>query len=740
LQPRKSGLFDRTSVNIPAEELARTERENAVVSKFRVVLFSCLTAALAQTAQSQTLLVDAVPDHAVNSFSPIRSLGAGVDRLDVGAADHTLTEPMLKEILASGWQPVTYRQNTELHAEAWHWNPKGTWSDPTGRGYFTGDVTPVEMIRHSFGYTLPHRGSTRGGNNGANYSRLTDGDVDSYWKSNPYLTHSFTGEDDSLHPQWVVVDLGTVQKINAIRIVWAEPYATTYNVQFWTGGNDNPRRTATKGIWQTFPNGAVTGGKGGTVTLTLTSLPVSARYLRAWMTASSNTCDTHGSADPRNCVGYAIRELYAGTLSKDGTFQDFVNHGAGSAQSRVVCSSVDPWHEPSDINEKGGDQVGFDFFYASGITRGLPAIVPVAMLYATPEDAAAEIAYLEKRHYPISYVELGEEPDGQQMQPEDYAALYLQWAAAIHKVEPNLKLGGPVFEGENEDIEVWPTPDGRVSWLGRFIDYLKSHGRISDLAFMSFEHYPYPCRAKWADLYKEPELIMHIMDVWRNDGLPANVPLIMSEGNLAAGAGGSFLDIMGALWLADFEGGFLTGGGHSSYFFHYIPEPMGKGCDAGGGTFSLLNVDHDFKIKGYLSQHFASQLITQEWVQPVDQIHQVFRVASDVRDADGNNMITAYAVLRPDGQWSLLVVNRDHDNAHPVRIAFRGATPNDERYLFGKVSVITFGAAQYQWHPDGANSFADPDGPPAKSTINADAQTSYDIPKASMVVIRGKVR
>jgi hypothetical protein len=75
-----------------------------------------------------------------------------------------------------------------------------------------------------------------------------------------------------------------------------------------------------------------------------------------------------------------------------------------------------------------------------------------------------------------------------------------------------------------------------------------------------------------------------------------------------------------------------------------------------------------------------------------------------------------------------------------VRITFRGATPNDERYLFGKVSLITFGAAQYQWHPDGANSFADPDGPPAKSTLNVDAQTSYEIPKASMVIILGKVR
>jgi hypothetical protein len=46
-----------------------------------------------------------------------------------------------------------------------------------------------------------------------------------------------------------------------------------------------------------------------------------------------------------------------------------------------------------------GDQIGFDFFFNSGITRGLPAMVPIAMLYGTPEDAANEIAYLNKRNY-----------------------------------------------------------------------------------------------------------------------------------------------------------------------------------------------------------------------------------------------------------------------------------------------------------------------------------------------------
>ena len=172
----------------------------------------------------------------------------------------------------------------------------------------------------------------------------------------------------------------------------------------------------------------------------LSVAPMNVQYLRILMTQSSNTCDSHGSADRRNCLGYAIRELFIGTTSSDGKFHDLVLHTPDQGQTATHCSSVDPWHETSDLEEYAGDQVGFDLFYTSGYTRGLPAMIPIAMLYATPEDSVAEIAYIEKRGYPISYIEMGEEPDGHYILPEDYAALYVQWATALHKLDPSFGL------------------------------------------------------------------------------------------------------------------------------------------------------------------------------------------------------------------------------------------------------------------------------------------------------------
>jgi hypothetical protein len=271
--------------------------------KCRIISVAVSVALFAATALAQKVTVDADPAHVANTFSPVRSLGAAIDRLRTGSPDHLLKEPLLHEILGAGWQAVTYRQNTELMVEAWHWNPAGKWSNAEKQeGYFVGNAEPTaEMIHSSWAYPLPHRGFSRGDGNG--WSRLTDGDPNSYWKSNPYLTKAFTGEDDSLHPQWVMIDFGTKIDVNAIRIAWADPYAKKYSVQFWTGELEPFYEGTTKGTWQTFPLGNITEGKGGTVTLKLVDWMINVRYLRIWMTESSNTCDSHGSADKRNCVG-----------------------------------------------------------------------------------------------------------------------------------------------------------------------------------------------------------------------------------------------------------------------------------------------------------------------------------------------------------------------------------------------------------------------------------------------------
>ena len=689
---------------------------------------------------ADTIRVDAAPEHLTNSIRPAEALGAGVDRLPYGAADKLFTTDTLTRVLSAGWQTVTYRQNTELHAEAWHWNPRGAWSGPGERGYFVGEASPgAEPVIHSYGYPLPRRGVTRDdGTDTIGYSRLTDGDTRTFWKSNPYLTQAFTGEDDGAHPQWVIIDLATRQKLNAIRIDWAAPYAREYLVQFWTG--EDPIRKPAAGSWQRFAHGAVSDGHGGSETVRLAELPVEAQFVRILMTRSSNSCVAGTQGDRRDCVGFAIGEISLGTLGAHGKFHDLIRHTPDQDQTATYCSSIDPWHASGDLDENAGEQVGFDRFFSSGITRGLPTMIPIAMLYSTPEDAVAELSYLERRGYPISYVEMGEEPDGHYTVPEDYAALYLQFAAALHRLDPKLRLGGPIFTGENEDIQTWPDARGNTSWTARFVDYLKAHGRLGELAFFSFEHYPIdPGKISWSSLYEEVHLVTHIMQVWREDGVPQDVPLIISESNISSQYSEAYLDLWGGLWLADYIGAFLTGGGRAVYYFHYLPGVMGTGHNGSPGTFNFFSADRDLKIRQPLAQYFASQLINLEWLQPGNGEHRLFAATADAADGAGHALISAYPALRPDGSWALLIINKDQDNAHAVSVRFEDLAHHRLGTFTGRVASVVFSKAEYQWHPERDGGTADPDGPPTRATVEARADSTFNLPAASITVLRGRV-
>ena len=213
----------------------------------------------------------------------------------------------------------------------------------------------------------------------------------------------------------------------------------------------------------------------------------------------------------------------------------------------------------------------------------------------------------------------------------------------------------------------------------------------------------------------------------------------MTELNIAWNTGESFVDIFGGLWLADYVGAFLTAGGDGLYYFHYLPVGLYTGLQpAPAGPSACSPSTRATRSSSPRRNSSPASCSTQEWVQPGNGDHRVFPAASDVVDPAGHVLVTAYALERPDGQWSLLVVNKDQENAHPVRISF-GGREGAERAFAGPVTVTTFGAAQYQWHARGRDGRADPDGPAARSTVAATQGTVFDLPKASITVIRGAI-
>ncbi len=274
-------MLDAVNSRWLGSRLQRNWLRNAVV--LAAIQFALATGA---RGGEKPLMVSAVvsADHSVNQCVPTRALGAGVDGHEKDECARMFTNKNIAEMLSAGFSPLTYRLRTELAGEVWHWNPRGAWSDPVHQcGYWTSDDSPGEPINVSYAYHLPRRGNTIDQANDDGYSRIADGDQESFWKSNPYLDSHFTGEPEDAHPQWVVIDLGATKPINAVRIHWGAPYAQQCRVDYWPGDDPMHLHTDEDDDWQPFAHGNVKDGHGGEQLIRLAGHPRSIRFVRIVM-------------------------------------------------------------------------------------------------------------------------------------------------------------------------------------------------------------------------------------------------------------------------------------------------------------------------------------------------------------------------------------------------------------------------------------------------------------------------
>lgn len=688
-----------------------------------------------------TILDD--PRGPVNTTVPARDLGAAVDGLDVGGVAEAYTPASIKAMRSVGHGPLAYRLRTELAVESWHWNPKGRWSDAAHRqGYWTSDARPGVAIRISHGYRLPRRGSTIDQANNDGYSRIDDGDETTFWKSNPYLDRHYTTETNSKHPQWVVIDLGTETPVDLIRIVWGTPFASAFSVQYWAGGNRlGISGTFSHGAWKAFPGGVVTKGRGGSTTLRLSRDPKPVRLLRIWMTGSSGHAPK-GSTDVRDGLGYAIREVYAGTLDAKGTFHDAVSHGhSNTKQSVTYVSSTDPWHRESDV-DLSVEQPGFDLVFQSGLTNRQPVLVPVGLLYDTPDNAAAEIRYLKARHYQVMNVEMGEEPDGQDVTPGDYVSLYVQWGSALHKVDPGLVLGGPGFETDITGWPAWPDAKGETSWVHQMFACFAVRGRTKDIGFFSFEWYPFDdtCAATAPQLAAEPAILGASLDRLRRQGVPRSLPMYITEYGYSSYAGRAEVDIEAALLNADVVGQFLTLGGRRAYLYGLEPNTMireSKACDA-WGNLALFLRDSE---RGELAPTAACrgiEMVLNDWLRGAASEHSIQVAGSDIRNPAGLSLVTAYSQKDPGGKRAVLLVNKDPRMAWNVKVRVMNTQTGDLRAWRKPVEIVQYSRGQYVWKPGGETGHATVNLRPKRGYILKPPGDGYSLPPYSLTVLREK--
>ena len=129
----------------------------------------------------------------------------------------------------------------------------------------------------------------------------------------------------------------------------------------------------------------------------------------------------------------------------------------------------------------------------------------------------------------------------------------------------------------------------------------------------------------------------------------------------------------------------------------------------------------------------------QPGVQHRSGVHHMFPSSTNIQDGKGNVLVTSYAVHRPDGNWSLMLVNRDETHPHTMRVLFEDSASQPTASFLGAANQVSFSSEQYVWKDDGAHSYADPDGPPVGAIVSGGPQASFTLPKASVTVLRGQV-
>ncbi len=682
-------------------------------------------------AQQHRVTITIDPRDSIAAFDPITALGSTIDGHGEDATRYIFTRANVSAMKSVNFHPISYRLRTELGIEAWHWNPRGHWSDPARRqGYWTSADTIGSRITVSYGYVLPRRGNTIDQANDEGYSRLTDGDTTSFWKSNPYLDSRYTHEPSNSHPQWAIVDLEHNEPIDAVRIMWGTPYATSYDVQYWEGEQPKgPDDNADDTGWRTFSNGSIRSSNGGDVTLSLARRSISTRWIRILLRTSSGRAAA-SSSDVRDGLGFAIREISLGRI-ENGSFREVTRHAPNpGGQSRTYVSSTDPWHREIDRDE-GTEQPGIDLVFASGITRGLPMLTPVGVLYDTPANAAALLRYVRKRHYPIPRIELGEEPDGQFASPLDFAALYAQVADSLRAVDADIILGGPSLQDARTKVMMaWKESDSdERSWLARFVTALAARGHGRDLGFVSFEFYPFDdaCSGSALQLAEVARKIRNAVAQFRSDGVPKSVPLLMTEYGYSPFSTASEMNRAGAILNTVAVAEFLAEGGSEAFFYGTEPSSLDRdaACDSWGDN-TLFVADDDRHILAKNSTYHAAHMLTTLWADSAGGPHSM--LATKVTAASGiAPPIGSYTLRRPDGRIAVLIANRDPANSWTADV--RGV--GDAHATF---DVWRLSGAEYKWHPNGANGFAKPNTGPLK--MNVSAGETLTLPPYSIVVMR----
>lgn len=578
------------------------------------------------------------PERVLTVFRPADVFGVTIDGGDAAETGALLNRNNAPAIRAAGFRDASYRLRTELAGQVWHWSSYGQWSDPEHhQGYWIGDASRDDDHEFSFGYRLPRRGNSRDEADDDGFSRIDDGDLSSFWKSNPYVDPKLDGLGSER--QWVIIDLGRRRSIDTAQVHWGEPYAAQFRLQRWVGSDRYD------GKWSDLT--ALLVGHSG---LQLVAFrPAITRYFRILLERSSHVA---AGNDARDALGYAISELEVGSSSAAGFHDDVLHAPSGLKQTEITVSSTDPWHRERD-KDPDSVQPSLVELHARGLFTG-PFMIPLPLLTDTPENALAELKYFRRRGLPINSIELGEEPEGQLAPPRMVAGLYARLASRIAKEDRGIPIGGPSLIDPVADTTL---DDEDESWTLAFLEALRRSHLRPPMGFLSTELYPVEnlCETDLQMLRRVARAPAHLASRFHQDGAAELAPVITEYG-LSPYGGTALRGIVSAIADADILARSLSEGVSRIYLYGTSPSApvRGKRPCAGSGNLTLWNSSRSGRILSPSGRLRVFEALRDQWSDPHDKQEELIALTGSPPGVDG------FALRRENASVSILLINRTH--------------------------------------------------------------------------------
>ncbi|GIF00574.1 cellulose binding domain-containing protein [Paractinoplanes rishiriensis] len=404
-------------------------------------------------------------------------------------------------------------------------------------------------------------------------------------------------------------------------------------------------------------------------------------------------------------VNHAIWDT---TLGSDAV-SDLLS-GAGVRMMRYPGGSyADIYHWETHTAPGGYVAPNTDFdTFMSGVKRagGEPMII-ANYGTGTAEEAAGWVKYANiTKKYGAKYWTIGNENYGNghygsaweadnrdDKSPAGYANEVIAYSTAMKAIDPTIKVGAVLTMPGNWPDGIVGTGD-TASWNQTVLSIAGPHIDFADVHW-------YPGGGNAAEGLTRTEHIgdaVYLLQKQIDTYAGANagrIKISMTETNVEHGRNTQ----PGALFLADAYSGLLANGVFTVQWWN-VHNGMGPVTEVAGQTdyhdYGLLssgNCNEDNTVcQPPLNTPFApyhALKLLSSFVQPGDQM---------VRAGTNNALVAAHAARRPNGDLTVLLLNKDPENAQEVDIDYRGYTPSSAAptvltYANGGTAISTAGSA-----------------------------------------------